>query len=68
MYYTVENMLGNLTEIRQKSLTNFNTIVSLYFKRHYQILYDHLKTLDALDLKFVAIQGNTLPDPAIIFT
>jgi hypothetical protein len=67
MYNAIENTLGNLTKIRQKSLTNFSTIVSLYFKGHYQILYNHLQSFAAADLKFVTLQSSRLPNPVTIF-
>ena len=68
MYNTIENMLAHLTDIRQKSLTHFNAILTLYFKSHYQILYNHLQNIDALDLKLASTQNHTLPNPELIFT
>jgi hypothetical protein len=67
MYNTIENMLGHLTHIRQTSLAEFNAILTLYFKNHYQVLYNHLQGINALDLKLIATQNHTLPNPNMIF-
>ena len=67
MYNTIEDMLRHLTVIRQTSLADFNNILTLYFKNHYQVLYDHLKNVDALNLKLTATQSNSLPNPELIF-
>lgn len=67
MYNTIESMLAHLTLIRKTSLVEFNTILTLYFKSHYQVLYDHLQSVNALDLKLVATESNTLPTPELVF-
>lgn len=54
MYKKIEDTIANLTIIRQESLANFNIILTLFFKLHYQALYNHLP-------------NNNLPDPEAVF-
>jgi hypothetical protein len=67
MYKKTENFIGCLTIIRQKSLTNFNTLLTLYFKYHYQVLYNRLQEVDTTGLKLIATQDHLLPNPEQIF-
>jgi len=66
MYKKIENMLANLTLIRQESTANFGTLLTLFFKYHYQILYDCLQNNEK-DFYIIATQDHTLPYPDQIF-
>lgn len=43
IYKQTEKIISDLTEIRQESLARFNTLLSIYFKTHYQILYSQFQ-------------------------
>ena len=67
MYKKTENMIASITEIRQESLVSFNTLLTLYFKCHYQALHDCLQNSNNVDLFLMATPDHTLPDPEDIF-
>lgn len=67
MYKKTENMIASITEIRQESLASFNTLLTLYFKCHYQVLYDCLQNSNNVDLFLMATPDHTLPHPEDIF-
>ena len=67
MYKNTENIFASLTAIRQESIESFNDLITLYFKSHYQILYDCLKYSDYSQYKLITIQEQKLPEPELIF-
>jgi len=67
MYKNTENILANLTLIRQESIENFSNLLMLYFKYHYQILYDQLERRDYTQCKLITMQNHKLPEPEQIF-
>ncbi len=67
MYKNTENILASLTAIRQESIESFNDLITLYFKSHYQILYDCLEYSDYSQYKLITIQDQKLPEPELIF-
>lgn len=67
MYKNIETMLADLTIVRQESITNFNIILTLFFKYHYQVLHDHLENMTDSDFKLLATPDHKLPQPEQIF-
>ena len=67
MYKKAENMVAHLTTIRQDSLISFNTLLTLYFKSYYQILYDYLQNSNCDDINLIATKNHKLPHPEDIF-
>ena len=67
MYKNTENIFANLTLVRQESIENFSNLLMLYFKYHYQILYDQLERRDYTQCKFITMQNHKLPEPEQIF-
>lgn len=67
MYQNVETMIADLTAIRQESIMNFNTFLTLFFKYHYEILYNQLQNIDGHDIKISATPDHKLPTPDQIF-
>jgi hypothetical protein len=60
-------MIADLTMVRQESITSFNALLTLFFKYHYQILYDHLENITDTDFKLLATSDHKLPNPEQIF-
>lgn len=67
MYKKIENMLADLTMIRTESIANFNILLTLFFKDHYQVLYNYLQNNHEKDFYVLATQDHTLPHPEQIF-
>ena len=67
MYKKIENTLALLTETRQEGVAQLDTLLTLFFKLHYQVLYDHLQENYNYDLKLVATSNNKLQKPDQIF-
>ena len=67
MYKKIENTLALLTETRQEGVAQLDTLLTLFFKLHYQVLYDHLQENYDYDLKLVATSNNKLQKPDQIF-
>ncbi|MGZ6254513.1 MAG: hypothetical protein ACXWL5_00805 [Candidatus Chromulinivorax sp.] len=69
MYKQIEHIIGQLTIIRQESIENFNNFLTLFFKIHYQILYNQIITSDENNtIQYPDISNYTLPNPDSIFT
>ncbi|MGZ6251365.1 MAG: hypothetical protein ACXWL2_05010 [Candidatus Chromulinivorax sp.] len=69
MYKQIEHIIGQLTIIRQESIENFNIFLTLFFKIHYQILYNQITVSDKNNtIQYSAIADYTLPNPDTIFT
>lgn len=66
-YKNCENMFANLTIIRKDSIASFNKLLTLFFKNHYQILYNQLKLVNQDHIKLLATSHHTLPEPEDIF-
>jgi hypothetical protein len=67
-YKKTENILKDLTCIRQEGITKFNEILTLFFKYHYQALYDQFKNIhDENDIHLIGTDDHTLPEPQEIF-
>ncbi len=67
MYKKTENFIGYFTVIRQKSLADFNRLLTLYFKNHYQILYNRLQKFDATEFKLITMPDQKAPHPEQLF-
>ncbi len=67
MYNNTENIIGNLTIIRQEGITSFSNLLTLYFKYHYQILYNHIQNNDYAQYNLITIEDHQLPSPEQIF-
>ncbi|MBP6870229.1 hypothetical protein KBC04_05075 [Candidatus Babeliales bacterium] len=67
MYKKIELIYADLTIIRQESIGNFNTLLTLYFKHHYQLLYDYLQNVDPISYKIMATPDHKLPNPETVF-
>jgi len=68
MYKKIENLIAQITTIRQQSIVSFNTLLTFYFKAYYEVFYNHLKNVDMQEFKFFATSQNTLPYPDQLFT
>ena len=67
MYKKTENMLADLTVIRQESIANFDILLTMFFKYHYQVLYNQLQEVDSDKIKLIATADHKLPHPDQIF-
>ncbi|MDP3787751.1 MAG: hypothetical protein Q8Q60_00360 [Candidatus Chromulinivorax sp.] len=67
MYKKTENFIGYLTVIRQKSLADFDKLLTVYFKDHYQILYNRLQNVDTTAYKLIAMPDQKAPHPDQLF-
>ena len=67
MYKNTENIFASLTQIRQESIEHFSNLLMLYFKYHYQVLYNQLEHTDYRACKLITIQDQKLPEPELIF-
>lgn len=67
MYDKIEHIYGNLTIIHQKSIINIHTLLTYYFKYHYQILYDTIKNIHIDNYTIMATPDHKLPLPEDIF-
>ncbi len=67
MYKKIENTLALLTITRQEGIAQLETLLILFFKLHYQVLYDHLQENYSQSLKLVATSNNKLQSPDQIF-
>lgn len=74
-YDNIEQMIAKLTATRHQSTLNFHALLTLYFKRHYQLLYDYIQhhviidteTIDVHSYTIMATQNHQLPDPETFF-
>ena len=60
MYKKIENTLALLTVTRQEGVAQLDMLLTLFFKLHYQVLYDHLQENYNHDLKLIATSNNKL--------
>ena len=67
MYKEIENTIANLTTIRKESTSNFSQVLTIFFKCHYQALYNKLQNVDNDNMYLIATSDNKLPHPEQIF-
>jgi len=67
MYKKIENTFALLTSTRQEGVAQLDTLLTIFFKLHYQVLYDHLLKNYNHDLKLIATSNNKLISPDQIF-
>lgn len=68
MYKKIENTIALLTETRQEGMGQLEALLTLFFKLHYQVLYDHLQYHHDKDNKMIATPHYKLLSPYQIFT
>ena len=67
LYKKVESIVANITTIRRESSSNFSQLLTIFFKSHYQVLYEKLQSINDEDINLVATSDNKLPCPEQIF-
>jgi len=67
MYKKIENTIANLTAIRKESSLNFSQVLTIFFKSHYEALYNQLSEIDNDTINLIATSDNKLPNPEQIF-
>jgi len=67
MYQKIENTFARLTITRKVGVANLETILRLFFKYHYQVLYDYLQEHDMANITLTCTSQRKLPMPQEIF-
>jgi hypothetical protein len=67
MYKKIENTIALLTETRQEGMGQLEALLTLFFKLHYQVLYDHLQYHQDQSNKMIATPQYKLLSPYQIF-
>lgn len=67
LYKNIETIYAHLTSIRQESILHFNHLLTLYFKYHYELLYDYIQNSDLHDYAIIATKNQQFPKPEEFF-
>jgi|GEM_PF-915926 len=67
MYKKIEDTLARLTITRQDGLANLETLLTLFFKHHYEVLYNHLQMNNIDEIILQSTLDHKLPNPQNIF-
>ena len=67
LYGTIELMYAHVTLVRTTSIANFNTLLTLYFKEHYKLLYTMIQDVDLPTDTIITINHQILSNPEEIF-
>ena len=66
-YKKTEQTLKELTITRQSITADFNILFTLFFKHHYQHLYNRLQEDNGESFEMISIENGKLPDPEDFF-
>jgi hypothetical protein len=67
-YKNIEEEFAHFTHIRKNGIIHLNKLLTLFFKYHYEILYEHIQKIAPEKIIFQSTFDNKLPNPEKLFT